>query len=44
MAFLEKMDMKNGFLKLGGLATGMIGLSVAILLLSASMRVLSGLN
>ena len=44
MAFLEKLDMKNGFLKMGGLATAMIGMSAAILLLSASMKVLSGLN
>lgn len=39
MAFLEKLDMKNGFLKMGGLATAMIGMSVAMLLLSASMKV-----
>lgn len=44
MAYLEKINMTKGFLKMGGLATGMIGLSIAILLLSASMKTLSGLN
>ena len=44
MIVLEKINMSKGFLKMGALATGMIGLSVAILLLSASMKVLSGLN
>ena len=44
MAYLEKINMTKGFLKMGALSTGMIGISTAILLLSASMKVLSSLN
>lgn len=44
MAYLEKINMTKGFLKMGALATGMIGMSTAILILSASMKVLSDLD
>lgn len=44
MVLLEKIDITKGFGKMTGIATAMVGMSIAILLLSASMKSLSSLN
>lgn len=44
MILLEKIELTKGFGKMTGIATAMVGMSVAILLLSASMKSLSSLN
>ena len=44
MVLLEKIELTKGFGKMTGIATAMVGMSIAILLLSASMKSLSSLN
>ena len=44
MAYLEKINMTKGFFKMGALATGMIGMAIAVSLLAGAVKKLGELN